>query len=119
MRQQTYFRIQTADRDVTALLDPALQTSEHYNNQERDERVGVSVCESRQALAEYLAGSGIPFGAGEWVIVELAGPISDDTPYDGEYGELLIHPTEIVSVAPMDDDFFELIGAAYDAQEGN
>ena len=112
---QTYFRIQTADRDVNDLLNPEFQISENWNNIESYTRSGVSVCDSLENLAAYLAQSGIPFGAGEWVIVELDGDISDDTPCDAEYGELLIHPTEIVSVRPLDDDMFDLIGAAYDA----
>jgi hypothetical protein len=112
----TYFRIQTADRDVTNLLDPEFQVSCHWNNIESYDRVGVSVCESREALAAYLADCGIPYGDGEWVIVELRGDISDD-PYDAQCGETLIHPTEIVSVTEMDDAFFDLIGAAYDADE--
>jgi len=114
---RTYFRIQTADRDVADLLVAENQVSYHWNNIDSAEytRVGVSVCESREDLAAYLAHSGIPYGDGDWVIVELAGEISDDTPYDAEYGEALIHPTEIVSVTPMDDEFFALIDAAYDA----
>lgn len=36
---------------------------------------------------------------------------------DAEHGEYLVHPTEILSVAPIDDEFFDLIGAAYDALE--
>ncbi len=117
MTQGTYFRIQTADRDVNDLLIPANQVSYHWNNIESAEytRTGVSVCESREALAAYLAKSGIPYGDGDWVIVELTGDLSDDDPYDAEYGEILIHPTEIVSVTEMDDEFFDLIGAAYDA----
>lgn len=113
----TYYRIQTADRDTADLLDPANQVSYHWNNIESEDytRVGVSVCESREALAAYLAQSGIPYGDGEWVIVELDGEVSDDDPYDAEYGEILVHPIEIVSVTEMDDEFFELIGAAYDS----
>lgn len=118
MKQTTYFRIQTADRDVAELLNPELQVSGNWNNLESYTRTGVSVCESREDLATYLAQSGIPFGSGEWVIVEVGGHLSDDDPCDAEYGEILIHPTEIVSVSPMDDEFFELIGAAYDALEG-
>jgi hypothetical protein len=120
MTQTTYFRIQTADRDPADLLIAENQVSYHWNEIDSTEytRRGVSVCATLEDLARYLAGSGIPYGAGEWVIVELAGPISDDTPYDAEYGEILIHPTEIVSVRPMDDEFFELIGKAYDAMTG-
>jgi len=114
----TWYRIQTADRDVTDLLDPEQQVSYSWTSDE-ESRVGVSVCESLESLAAYLAsepGSGIPFGAGEWVIVELtADRESYDTPMDAAYGEHLVHPVAITSVAPLDDAFFDMIGAAYDA----
>ncbi|MFI2667565.1 hypothetical protein [Micromonospora carbonacea] len=110
----TYFRIQTADRNPSELLNPEHQTSGNWHDIESLARIGVSVCDSRESLAAYLAQSGIPYGSGEWVIVELRGDLSDDDPCDAEYGELLIHPTEIVSVSPMGDEFLDLIGAAYD-----
>jgi len=114
---KTYFRVQPADRDI---LDGA-QTSRAWHRSEAEaqstDRSGVSVCGSREELAAYLAtyGEGIPFGQAGWVLVELRGDVSDDQPLDGEGGELLVHPTEIVAVAEIDDAFFELIGAAYDA----
>jgi hypothetical protein len=110
-----YYRIQTADRDVNDLLDPTEQVSRAWHRDDLD-REGVSVCESRQELAAYLAtvGSGIPYGQGEWVVVELTGTLSDATPLDAEAGELLVHPTQIISVTPMDDEFFEMIAAALD-----
>src|SRR4030095_3885339 len=113
---ETYYRIQTADRDARDLLNPTSQVSYHWNNIESAEytRAGVSVCDSREALAAYLAQSGIPYGSREWVIVERRGERGADTPYDAECGELLVHPTEIVSVTEMDDDMYDLIGAAYD-----
>lgn len=114
----SYFRVQSPDRAATDLLDPEHQTSNAWHRDDL-ERAGVSVCDSRESLATYLAGvgSGIPYGSTGWVLVELAGDVSDDTPLDAEYGEYLVHPTEIISVAPIDDEFFELIGSAYDALE--
>jgi hypothetical protein len=120
---ETYFRVQGSDRDVNDLLDPAFQTSyawghEHLEDR-RTDRIGVSVCASREELAQYLAtyGAGIPYGQPGWVIVELRGEVSDDQPLDAEGGECLVHPTEIVSVALIDDGFFDMIGVAYDALE--
>lgn len=111
-----YFRIQTADRDANGLLDPEQQTSEAWNGHESLTRRGVSVCESLEDLATYLAtdGSGIPYGSGAWVIVELEGERSRDTAVDP--GETLIIPTRIASTRPMGEEFFEMIGAAFDAQ---
>jgi hypothetical protein len=110
----TYYRVQSADRDVALLLDPAEQVSRAWHRDDLDQD-GVSVCESPEALAHYLAtaGRGIPFGAGSWVVVELTGEITFGTALDADDGEILIHPTSIVSVQPLDvlDD---LIAAAYD-----
>lgn len=113
----SYFRIQTADRNVDDLLDPANHTSHHWGNYEDMDRPGVSVCATRDDLARYLAGSGIPFGLGEWVIVELAGEHTDVRGCDAETGELLIRPTAIVAVTPADDEFYELVGEHFDAME--
>jgi hypothetical protein len=115
MSSSRYFRIQTADRDVSGLLDPAQQTSEAWNGQESLIRHGVSVCDSLEDLADYLIadGSGIPYGSGEWVVVELTGTLSTDTALDA--GETLIIPTAIISVEPMAAQLFPMIDAAYDA----
>jgi hypothetical protein len=123
---QTYFRVQAGD-DNRDLTDPAEQISRawgHWHLDDADrhsDRVGVSVCASREVLARYLAGkgSGIPYGLPGWVLVELRGDISDDRPIDFTDGELLVHPTEIVAVAPIDEAFFDLIGAAYDELEAS
>lgn len=118
---QTYFRVQSGDRPATDLLE-AGQISRAWGRDEDDARTnrsGVSVCAGREELAQYLAtyGAGIPYGLAGWVLVELAGDISDDQPLDAEGGELLVHPTEIIAVAEIDDELFEMIGAAYDALE--
>jgi len=112
----SFYRIQTADRDVTALLETDQQFSTKWGNM-HESLPGVSVCESLEELAGYLAGagSGIPFGTGDWVIVELEGTRTRIQAHDAEAGEVLIVPTRIVSVAPMGEEFFDMIGAAYDA----
>jgi len=120
---ETYFRVQSGERPASDLLDPAFQVSHAWGHEHFEERLtdraGVSVCASRELLAQYLAtyGAGIPFGLPGWVIVELRGEISDDQPLDAEGGEFLIHPTEIVAVGEIDDEFFDLIGDACDALE--
>jgi hypothetical protein len=114
----SYYRVQSPDRNAADLLDATFQTSDAWHRDDLT-RNGVSVCDSRETLAAYLAfaGSGIPYGSPGWVLVELDGTPSADQPLDAEYGELLVHPTRIISVAPIDDEFFDLIGAAYDALE--
>jgi hypothetical protein len=115
----SFYRIQNADRDATDLLDPENWVSYHWNERDEDARPGVSVCASIDDLAAYLAGAGIPIGLGDWVIVELDGDRRQDvTAYDAQFGELLINPTEILSVRPAGDEFYQLIGAAYDAANG-
>lgn len=109
----SYYRIQDADRDVTALLDPAQQLSYSWNNEERV-RIGISVCDSIEALATYLAQTGIQWGE-QSVIVEVEGTTARDEDEDAHLGALLVHPTRIVSVTPVTDTFFDMVGAAYDA----
>jgi hypothetical protein len=105
----TYYRIQRAHLDPKLLLDPAHQTSLSYCTD--TERRGVSVCDSLEALAGYLAATGIPFTADD-VVVGLDGDWSTDVPEDEHLGELLIHPTRIISVEPMTDRLDALIDAA-------
>lgn len=117
---QTYFRVQSGDRDTALLLDRQAQISSAWHTATLD-RDGVSVCETREELATYLAttGSGIPFGSGGWVLVELEGEQSADTALDAADGEMLIHPTRIVAVTDLDSDteMWDLIGATLDQME--
>lgn len=106
----TYYRIQSAGRDVADLLTAEGQTSTNWCDAD-DVRQGVSVCESIEELAAYLVTTGIPFGEGEWVLVELEGDFigycADDQP--------LVIPTSITSVQTLDDaDFWTALDAAYD-----
>lgn len=114
----TGYRIQTADRDPNELLDPAEQVSRAWHREDIDQP-GVSVCETLSDLAAYLAvgpGQGIPYGAGQWVIVELHGEQLLDRSHDEEHGERLVRPTKIVSVDPMGDEFFDMIAAAFEQE---
>lgn len=118
---ETYFRVQSGDRPAADLLQTDSHISRAWGRDHLDDdhtiREGVSVCDSRESLAAYLAGTGIPYGLPGWVLVELRGTLSVDQPLDADRGEYLIHPTEIVSCAPIDDEFFELVSAAYEATE--
>ena len=112
----TYFRVQPGN-DPSYLLDPEAQVSEQWGG--TDTREGVSVCESREDLAIYLAtaGQGIPYGSGGWVLVELEGDELAQRGLDWEHGEILVRPTRIVAVTSLDDDeeMWDMISAAYDA----
>ena len=109
----TYFRIQTTDRPN--ILAPDNQTSTSWNNLGDDDRIrrGVSVCDSREELAEYLAQTGIPFD-GSWELLEVDGTPSDDTDEDAHLGARLIIPTAIISRELVGDGFDLEIFAAYD-----
>jgi hypothetical protein len=113
---RTYFRVQSADRDVTRLLD--LEECYTYTWDGNETRqYGISVCRDVDELVEYLAtkGSGIDIGAGYWVVVELEGYVLDETGHDGE---MLLEPSRIVSVTPFEDlDMYDRIGDAYDAAQ--
>jgi len=116
----SYYRIQSAGREVGDLLDASEQVSRTWSNSTNegvyDE--GVSVVDSVESLATYLAtaGQGIPIGDGQWVIVELAGEYLG-WGRDKDAGEMLIRPTAILSVTFADDGFYEMVGAAYDADQ--
>jgi hypothetical protein len=112
MTNETYFRIQAADRDVTELLDPE-HVSYSWDNEEVFD-LGTSTCATLEDLAAYIAQTGIPFGLGEWVVVEVAGE-NVRRGRDGHMGEWLVQVTEIVSIRPLDDAFYALIDAAYEA----
>lgn len=95
---------------MTDLLNPEHQVSISYCNAE-DVRHGVSVCDSIEELATYLAGSGIEWTF-ESVVVELDGYDADEDDQDAHLGARLIIPTEIVSVTPITDELLDLILAA-------
>jgi hypothetical protein len=112
----TFYRVQPADRDI---MDGP-QTSRAWHRDETEaqptDRAGVSACRSLGDLAEYLAtrGEGIPYGLPGWVLVAFVGEVAEQQPLDFEAGEVLVHPTDIVTCEPIPDSFFEMIGAAWD-----
>lgn len=109
----SYYRIQNANREVTDLLIADEQVSRNHAD-ETSVRVGVSVCDDLEALAEYVAQTGMILNWAATVLVEVEGYMSTDTPEDAHLGERLIHPTRIVSVVETPDEFFEAVNAAYD-----
>ncbi|WP_018024067.1 hypothetical protein [Corynebacterium ulceribovis] len=110
----TYFRIQPADRPD--ILDPEFQTSTSWNDLGDDDRIrrGVSVCDTREELAEYLAQSGMPFDE-TWELLEVEGARSDDQDEDAHLGCTLIIPTAIIARESIADSFMVEIFDAYDA----
>lgn len=70
-------------------------------------RAGVSACQSIDDLYNYIRISGAYVD--NTVIVELDATSSDDQPEDAEIGEVLVHPTAILSVTPVTEDIIATI----------
>jgi len=107
-----YVRIQNASRNAADLLVAENQFSHNYGSDSI--KAGVSVMDDIEALAEYIAQTGIEIDPHDSVIVELRGYRSDDDADDAHLGEKLIHPTEILSVEPASDEFFAMVNEAMD-----
>ena len=107
----TSYRIQSASRPVEALLDPEQQLSIPMDQDDEMVRHGVSGCATLSDLAAYIASHAIEAPAP--ALVRIAGPLSEDTPCDGEDGEVLILPTS-AEVVEDDEEFFELVGDLVD-----
>lgn len=118
----TWYRIQDADRDPRALLDPANWISSTWNPEQKncqcqgwDEceqcggngyyteapRRGVSVCRSLGELREYAEAAAMDLR--DTVIIELDGEVSEHEDHDSGhgYGVDLIYPSAVVSVTPV------------------
>lgn len=84
------YRIQDKSRGVEYLLNPETQYSWPMDYDESKVRRGVSGCETIMELAAYWATHSIE--ASVPVLVRVEGPQSEDTPLDGEFGEVLVLP---------------------------
>lgn len=105
------YRIQQANHPTEWLLDPERQFSTAWGVED-DVRVGISACESVEALAGYLAQVGIPFGL-DSRIVEMECGWAEEDDVDAELGAILVIPTRIISETLVaDHDEFD---AALDA----
>lgn len=111
----TYYRTQSADRNTADLLDPAKQLSYAWSD-ETNVRHGISVFDSIEGLATYLAASGIEFRP-DWVLITLDGPLADDKDHDAHLGADLIRPEVIIDVEPITARLLPLIDAAWDASQ--
>ena len=105
------YRIQSAGRDLSDLLDPERQHSVPMDQDDEMVRHGVSGCATLADLAAYIASHAIEAPAP--VLVCIAGPLSEDTPCDEDDGEVLILPT---SAELIEDDaaFFGLVSTLVD-----
>ena len=108
----TAYRIQSASRDITDLLDPEQQYSFPMDGDDEMVRHGVSGCATLADLAAYVACYAIEAPAP--VLVRITGPASEDTPCDEEDGEVLVLPTS-AEVVEDDEEFFDLVSDLVDA----
>lgn len=129
----TYYRIQPANRRVDDLLLPGRVSRAMVGNLDRrcddcsgagwvilsaqdrkrtcevckghgrveDVRAGVSCCRDIETLAAYFNARHLNTRGD--VLIELQGDESDDEDHDSEAGAVLVHPTRIVSVTPIEE----------------
>lgn len=126
----SFYRIQQADRDATALLDSSTWQSRQWfgetyidctdchgagcdtcddTGEVEDVRHGVSACDSVDALVAYFREVGGDFDNA--VIVEMGGYLATDEDHDTHLGAMLIIPTAITSVTALDQDTIDRIYA--------
>lgn len=95
------YRIQDRKRGVEYLLDPETQYSWPSDEDESKVRHGVSGCETVEELAAYWTTHAVE--AAVPVLVRVEGPQSEDTPFDEEFGEVLVLPetAEVIEDTPV------------------
>jgi hypothetical protein len=96
-----YYRFQAAEEDPKALLDPANQFSEPWNDDDLVMR-GVSVFADPDKLYRYMVKRKADVSG--CVMVELEGDPSPDEDVDADEGAELVFPTHIVAAHPIDSD---------------
>lgn len=107
-----FFRVNPPEFTTDMMMDPENQISVNHSN-ELDVRTGLSACESREELAQYLAQAGIEF-RDDWTLVEFEGTYATEEDSDAHLGAVLTHPTRIVATETAGDAFIMEILAAYD-----
>ena len=95
----TYYRVHPKDEDPNSLLDPDNHKSRPWGADE-SVRAGVSVFPDENHLYRYLVNRNADLE--DSVLVELEGTESVDEDFDADEGALLVHPTRIVDVRPLD-----------------
>lgn len=110
MAEITAYRVQDQRFGLGNLLDEDRMSFAMSGDDELARR-GVSCMEDLPSLAAYIAVMGIE--ATVPALVRVTGTLSEDTPVDEEYGEILL----IASAAEIvtdDDAFFSLVGDLVD-----
>lgn len=104
------YRVQDQRFGVGDLLDPERMSFAMSGDDELT-RHGVSCMEDLSSLAAYIAVMGIE--ATVPALVRVTGILSEDTPVDEEYGEILLIASD-AEIVTDDDAFFSLVGDLVD-----
>ena len=106
----TAYRVQDQRFGIGDLLDPE-RVSLAMSGDDELARHGVSCMEDLPSLAAYIAVMGIE--ASVPALVRVTGVLSEDTPVDEAYGEVLLVASD-AEVVTDDDAFFSLVGDLVD-----
>jgi len=129
----TYYRVSTRPLTEEDCHDEHI--SELWVGEDDETRAGMSCCKTYDDLINYFVGIPGQTSAGRGARMEgcyitvLEGTLSDDEGYDSHDGEVLVHPTRIVSNCPVQDEFMDDLAegikarwgsdmARYDAKQG-
>lgn len=104
------YRVQDQRFGIGDLLDPE-RMSFAMSGDDELARHGVSCMEDLPGLAAYIAVMGIE--ATVPALVRVTGVLSEDTPVDEEYGEVLLIASD-AEIVTDDDAFFSLVGDLVD-----
>lgn len=110
MAEITAYRVQDQRFGIGDLLDEA-RMSLAMSGDDELARHGVSCMEDLPSLAAYIAVMGIE--ATVPALVRVTGVLSEDTPVDEEYGEILLIASD-AEIVTDDDAFFSLVGDLVD-----
>lgn len=110
MAEITAYRVQDQLFGIGDLLDTERMSFAMSGDDELARR-GVSCIEDLPSLAVYIAVMGIE--ANVPALVRVTGVLSEDTPVDEEYGEVLLIASD-AEIVTDDEAFFSLVGDLFD-----
>ncbi len=110
MAEITAYRVQDQLFGIGDLLDTERMSFAMSGDDELARR-GVSCIEDLPSLAAYIAVMGIE--ANVPALVRVTGVLSEDTPVDEEYGEVLLIASD-AEIVTDDEAFFSLVGDLFD-----
>lgn len=110
MAEIAAYRVQDQRFGIGDLLDPERMSFAMSGDDELARR-GVSCMEDLPSLAAYIAVMGIE--ASVPALVRVTGVLSEETPVDEEYGEILLIASD-AEIVTDDEAFFSLVGDLFE-----